>query len=627
MPSPTRRGRRTGRRATSGWSSSGTACSVSPSPRSSAAASRTRRRGGSRSCGPTSSRAARAPSWPACSTSAPTSSASASGAQLESAGLDTNRNVLAALLEAVVGRLLRRARLRAHRRGGRRRLPRAHLLRLRDVRRSQDGAAGTGGTSGALRKLRADGRPKALRTAAVSRPSPSSTASCSAPAAAPPRRCPSRQRRARRSPGSTRRPEPVHLSALRIRGFKSFPEQVELRFFPGVAVIVGPNGSGKSNISDSLQWAMAASAPSAIRAQAGTDVLFAGTDGRPAAGVCEVELVLDNSDGAHRPAAGGDLGDAPPAPRRHLRVPARPARGAPARGAGGARRRRHRPRPALRDLAGQRRRGAAGAPRGAPRADRGGRGPRQVPAPPPPRACAARTGARRPRARERHRARDPAAPAPAAAAGDRRRARRGDRPRGCGAAPAPARLRVGRRHAAGAPRSPASASRPRSARVGALRRRPLRRAHRREQAEGELAGLAAEQERARRAPGGSHRASSASPIGARALRRAARRGRPRGRARGAQRVRARAGVGRRPRRRRARSRARPRGWSPRPSTPTRATTTRSPRPRRAPRTPSRARSRPAAPPATPRPPCSARAPRLARTAGPGRDARRPSSPR
>jgi chromosome segregation protein len=90
----------------------------------------------------------------------------------------------------------------------------------------------------------------------------------------------------------------MHLSALRLRGFKSFPEQVELRFFPGVAVIIGPNGSGKSNISDSLQWAMAAGAPSTVRAQAGTDVLFAGTDARPAAGVCEVELVLDNSDGS-----------------------------------------------------------------------------------------------------------------------------------------------------------------------------------------------------------------------------------------------------------------------------------------------------------------------------------------
>jgi chromosome segregation protein len=90
----------------------------------------------------------------------------------------------------------------------------------------------------------------------------------------------------------------MHLSALRLRGFKSFPEQIELRFFPGVAVIVGPNGSGKSNISDSLQWAMGAAAPSTMRASAGTDVLFAGTDARPPAGVCEVELVLDNSDGA-----------------------------------------------------------------------------------------------------------------------------------------------------------------------------------------------------------------------------------------------------------------------------------------------------------------------------------------
>ena len=63
-------------------------------------------------------------------------------------------------------------------------------------------------------------------------------------------------------------------------------------------MIVGPNGSGKSNISDALQWAMAAAAPSTLRASAGTDVLFAGTDARAAAGVCEVELVLDNSDGA-----------------------------------------------------------------------------------------------------------------------------------------------------------------------------------------------------------------------------------------------------------------------------------------------------------------------------------------
>ena len=68
----------------------------------------------------------------------------------------------------------------------------------------------------------------------------------------------------------------MHLNALRIRGFKSFAEAVELRFWPGVAVVVGPNGSGKSNIADALQWAMASQPPSQLRAQTGQDVLFAG---------------------------------------------------------------------------------------------------------------------------------------------------------------------------------------------------------------------------------------------------------------------------------------------------------------------------------------------------------------
>ena len=53
----------------------------------------------------------------------------------------------------------------------------------------------------------------------------------------------------------------MHLSALRIRGFKSFRDPLELRFEGGVAVVVGPNGSGKSNIADALQWAMASQPP------------------------------------------------------------------------------------------------------------------------------------------------------------------------------------------------------------------------------------------------------------------------------------------------------------------------------------------------------------------------------
>ena len=86
----------------------------------------------------------------------------------------------------------------------------------------------------------------------------------------------------------------MHLKALRLRGFKSFAHGVELRFEPGIAVVVGPNGSGKSNIADGLQWAMAAQSPAQLRAPTGQDVLFSGTDSRPQAGVCEVELVLDN---------------------------------------------------------------------------------------------------------------------------------------------------------------------------------------------------------------------------------------------------------------------------------------------------------------------------------------------
>jgi chromosome segregation ATPase len=89
----------------------------------------------------------------------------------------------------------------------------------------------------------------------------------------------------------------VHLRAIRIRGFKSFPDTVEVRLEPGVAVVVGPNGSGKSNVADALLWACGSLSPSELRAEKPDDVLFAGASGRPAAPHCQVELVLDNEDG------------------------------------------------------------------------------------------------------------------------------------------------------------------------------------------------------------------------------------------------------------------------------------------------------------------------------------------
>jgi chromosome segregation protein len=90
----------------------------------------------------------------------------------------------------------------------------------------------------------------------------------------------------------------VHLRAIKLRGFKSFPDPVEVRLEPGVAVVVGPNGSGKSNVADALLWASGSLSPNELRAEKPDDVLFAGAADRPAADYCEVELLFDNEDGA-----------------------------------------------------------------------------------------------------------------------------------------------------------------------------------------------------------------------------------------------------------------------------------------------------------------------------------------
>jgi chromosome segregation protein len=89
----------------------------------------------------------------------------------------------------------------------------------------------------------------------------------------------------------------VHLRSIKLRGFKSFPDPVEMKLEPGVAVVVGPNGSGKSNVSDAIVWAAGSLTPSELRAEKPDDVLFGGSATRQAADHCEVELLFDNEDG------------------------------------------------------------------------------------------------------------------------------------------------------------------------------------------------------------------------------------------------------------------------------------------------------------------------------------------
>src|SRR4051812_33953663 len=91
----------------------------------------------------------------------------------------------------------------------------------------------------------------------------------------------------------------MHLKAIKLRGFKSFVDPVEIRLEPGVAVVVGPNGSGKSNVSDSILWATGSMSPGELRAEKPDDILFAGsTTGRTPVDFAEVDLLFDNSDGA-----------------------------------------------------------------------------------------------------------------------------------------------------------------------------------------------------------------------------------------------------------------------------------------------------------------------------------------
>ena len=89
----------------------------------------------------------------------------------------------------------------------------------------------------------------------------------------------------------------VFLKSLTLKGFKSFADATTMTLEPGVTVVVGPNGSGKSNIVDAVAWVLGAQAPRSVRSQKMDDVIFAGTEKRPALGRAEVSLTLDNTAG------------------------------------------------------------------------------------------------------------------------------------------------------------------------------------------------------------------------------------------------------------------------------------------------------------------------------------------
>jgi chromosome segregation protein len=86
----------------------------------------------------------------------------------------------------------------------------------------------------------------------------------------------------------------MHITRLRLIGFKSFVEPTELLIETGLTGVVGPNGCGKSNLLEALRWAMGETSYKAMRASAMDDVIFAGTTQRPARSWAEVTMFVDN---------------------------------------------------------------------------------------------------------------------------------------------------------------------------------------------------------------------------------------------------------------------------------------------------------------------------------------------
>ena len=88
----------------------------------------------------------------------------------------------------------------------------------------------------------------------------------------------------------------MKLTRLRLLGFKSFVEPTDFLIEPGLTGVVGPNGCGKSNLVEALRWVMGESSYKSMRASAMDEVIFSGSNTRPARNNAEVAISVDNSE-------------------------------------------------------------------------------------------------------------------------------------------------------------------------------------------------------------------------------------------------------------------------------------------------------------------------------------------
>lgn len=82
------------------------------------------------------------------------------------------------------------------------------------------------------------------------------------------------------------------LKKIEMLGFKSFADRTRLEFGDGTAAVVGPNGCGKSNLSDAITWVLGEQSAKSLRGERMADVIFNGTNRRPATSMAEASLTL-----------------------------------------------------------------------------------------------------------------------------------------------------------------------------------------------------------------------------------------------------------------------------------------------------------------------------------------------
>ncbi len=88
----------------------------------------------------------------------------------------------------------------------------------------------------------------------------------------------------------------MKLKKLTLQGYKTFASKTEFLFDEGITAVVGPNGSGKSNIADALRWVLGEQSYGTLRGRRTVDMIFAGSQTRPRAGIAQATLTLDNAD-------------------------------------------------------------------------------------------------------------------------------------------------------------------------------------------------------------------------------------------------------------------------------------------------------------------------------------------